>query len=444
LQQGYIRYGGQNDDLGWRGTTGAYHDNGLGDDSGERNPKDFTQRYVATGRGELKLKDNSLLTMTGGHTNASTGAANVGGKRRWKYQYMTLGWEKKLEDGSDFAIRWFESWYDRSIPRNQDRITREDMIELQHNFISGAHDIVWGADYIRDTMHVNPISPKTDIANPDDFANDQASIYIQDEITPAKDLWFTLGGRLFHSEISHGDWAGIAALVWEMKPKHFIRAAISRAFRRPTLRDEFANEVQGSKLVSGNDDLRNEKLVSYELGYRGPLGEKAELNIEGFLNKHRYLIGQVGTKNNNKYYNLYSTLTYGVETAVDWRPFDWWLLRASHTYEHQTDEQELSSYSDGYMTVYAVPQHKVALTNRLYLDETTTLNTQFFWYDKYYSAAGNYVERFGRFDVRLAKKLWDDTAEVAFGVTNLQEHLHNEGVSEEIPRQFYAQFFYKF
>jgi hypothetical protein len=141
---------------------------------------------------------------------------------------------------------------------------------------------------------------------------------------------------------------------------------------------------------------------------------------------------------------LYGTLTYGVETAVDWRPFDWWLFRASHTYEHQTDEQELSSYSAGYMTIYSVPQHKVTMTNRLYLDETTTLNTQFFWYDTFYSASGDKVDPFGRFDVRLAKKLWDNTAEVAVGVTNLQEHLHDEGAGEGIPRQFYVQFFYKF
>ena len=65
-------------------------------------------------------------------------------------------------------------------------------------------------------------------------------------------------------------------------------------------------------------------------------------------------------------------------------------------------------------------------------------------YDTNFDPSGVKVDPFGRFDVRLAKKLWDDSAEVAVGVTNLQEHLHNEGVSEEIPRQFYVQFFYKF
>jgi len=444
LYQGYLRYGGEAENMFARGTGGYFHNNGLGTHGGNQNPKDYTRKYVMTGRSDITLDDSSYLTVSGGHNDATTGNAGKGGKRRWIYDYMGLYYDKKLANGSDLAIRWFESWYDRRISGSEERISREDMIELEHRFDTGPHSIVWGADYVRDTYHANPLLPKTDIANPDDFANDQVSIYIQDEITLAKDMWLTLGYRAQHNEITHYDWAGITALVWEIKPKHFLRAAVQKSFRRPTLAEEFSNSGSGANFVKGNDDLWNERLISYELGYRRPLGERAELNVEGFVNKHSNLIGQIGANKNNQYFNTYDTTTYGVETAVDWKPYDWWLLRASHTYEHQTDRTELSDLDLGKISVYAVPKHKVTLLNRFYLDDDTTINTQLYWYDTQLTTAGDKIDPYPRFDIRASREFWDDTAELAVGVTNLQHHMHTEGAGQKVPRQIYFQFFYYF
>jgi outer membrane receptor for ferrienterochelin and colicin len=61
---------------------------------------------------------------------------------------------------------------------------------------------------------------------------------------------------------------------------------------------------------------------------------------------------------------------------------------------------------------------------------------------------------FWRLDVRLARSIWKDTAELAIGVDNLIDQSHNEGGTvwsgtetkrTEVPgRLFYFQFFYKF
>lgn len=443
LQQGYIRYGGTSGPLMWRGTVGGFHDNGLGIDHGEAYD-DEHQKFMATGMFELKLSDDKVLTFSGGHSGNNVGNGDNVTERRFRYQYMNMSLEQILSDDSKLAVRWFESFYDRDIPDNQDRRTREDMIEVEHSFVSDIHSIVWGADYIRDTMHMRPLGTYTDIANPDDFSNDQVSMFIQDEITLADNLWFTVGGRLHHNELTHGDWAGIAALVWEVKPKHFLRGAVSRSFRRPTLREEFAYEHKGANLVEGNEDLWNETLTSYELGYRGQLADNFELNIEGFVNEHEDLIGQIGTNKNNDYFNTYDTRTYGVETAFNWKPYKWWLVRGFHVYEHQTDEKELGDLDIGKISVYSVPQHKVGLTNRFYLDNSTTLNTQLYWYDTFFDPGETRVDPFCRFDVRLAKRIWNNNAEIALGFTNLTDHFHDEGASAEIARQFYVQFFYEF
>lgn len=443
LQQGYIRYGGTNGPLTWRSTVGGFHDNGLGIEHGEAYD-DENRKFMATGLFELKLSDDKVLTFSGGHSGNNVGNGDNVTERRFRYQYMNMSLEQMLSDDSKLAIRWFESFYDRDIPATQDRRTREDMIEIEHSFVSDNHGIVWGADYIRDTMHMRPLGTYTDIANPDDFRNDQASIFIQDEITLADNLWFTVGGRLHHNELTHGDWAGIAALVWEVKPKHFIRGAVSRSFRRPTLREEFAYEENGANVIRGNEDLWNETLTSYELGYRGQLAENLELNVEGFVNEHDNLIGQIGAKKDNDYFNTYDTRTYGVETAFNWKPYQWWLVRGFHVYEHQTDENKLGDLDIGKISVYSVPKHKTGLTNRFYLDKSTTLNTQLYWYDTYFNPGAKRVDPYCRFDVRLAKRIWNNSAEVALGFTNLTDHFHNEGASAEVARQFYIQFFYEF
>ncbi|MHC4196121.1 MAG: hypothetical protein ACYSQZ_09350 [Planctomycetota bacterium] len=125
-------------------------------------------------------------------------------------------------------------------------------------------------------------------------------------------------------------------------------------------------------------------------------------------------------------------------------------MRLAHSYEHQTDESTLNDNAVGRLVALTVPKHKLGLTNRFYLDKSTTINTALFWSDKYF----NYkkppnaakIDPYFRFDVRLARRIWNDSAEVAFGVTNLTDHFHIEGGEHEsqVPRQIYAQFFYKF
>ena len=446
LQEGYIRLGLTDGPLAWRGTAGAFHDTGFGGNHGD-DVTDYHQSFMSTGRADLKLADDTELIFSGGHRFSTMPGASQTDIQKHSMQYMNLLWQRKLANDSLLQLRWSENFYKRRAI-TFDLQTREDMLEIQHNFTRDAHSIVWGADYTRDNYDTatGPNHTQTDAADPDSFTNDQVSGFIEDEIALAKNLWLTVGTRLYYGELARYDWAGRTALVWEAAPKHFFRAAISKSFRRPLLAEEFVHRVvDGSVTRSGNESLANEKLIAYELGYRGLLRKNLELNIEGFINKHSNLIGL----KSNKYESVLDTTTYGIETAIDFRPYDWWLVRGFHVYEHQTDENRLNATNID-VKVYTVPQHKVGLTNRFYLDDSTTINTQLFWSDAFFDrkapATRNMIEPYFRFDIRLAKKIWNDSAELAFGVTNLTEHFHYEGSSDlsEVPRQFYFQFFYKF
>ncbi|MBW8035081.1 MAG: TonB-dependent receptor plug domain-containing protein [Planctomycetes bacterium] len=435
-QEGFIRYGGTEGPLSWRGTTGAFHDNGFGLNRGNDNT-DYVQSFQSTGLGEVKLNDGSILSLSGGHKFFSYGTGSSGSKHR-SMQYTNLIWDKELDEDNSIQMRWSETYFKRDN-LTQNIWTREDMLEFKHIAQRGIHNIVWGADYTRDAVRTRTTT--TDILSPDRFRNDQASAYIQDEIALRDDLWLTLGYRGHHNELSHYDWAGNVALVHEIVPKHFLKAAVSRSFKRPSFLEEFADKSN----ERGNQNLRNEKLLAYEIGYRGQLRDNLELNVEGFINEHEDLIAKVSSLS-NRYYNVHDITTYGLETAIDWRPKDWWLVRGFHVYEHQTEENKINVTATGKLGMNPVPQNKVGLTNRFYLDDKTTLNTRMFWTDTYGDSSGNRIPRFLRVDFRLAKKIWDDNAEIALGVNNLTNGNHYEGgtLGAEVPRIVYAQFFLKF
>ncbi|MFQ6034934.1 MAG: TonB-dependent receptor plug domain-containing protein [Sedimentisphaerales bacterium] len=420
FEQGLLRFGGTNGPLSWRGTMGGLDH---GDD-----PEHSHRAFQATGRADLKLGNDMTLTFSGGHQNST------GDHGPHSMQYINSIWQKKLEEGSSIQIRWSESFHhDRFEALMR---TREDMLEIQHHFTSDIHSIVWGADYTRDTGH-------TKHWRPDSFANDQASAFIEDEIALADNLWLTIGNRQHYNELTHHDWAGRVVLIWKIAPEHFIRWAVSKSFRRPLFSEEFDYRDNGKTL--GNDSLRNERLVSYELGYRGKLKDNLELNVEGFVNRHKDLIAKKGS-NPAIWNNVLDVTTYGIETAINSKPFDWWLVRGFHAYEHQTDEKNLNDSDTGELSVWTIPKHKVGLTNRFYLDKSTILNTQLYWSDTFFSNKhpGETVVPYFRFDIRLGKTFWNGNAELALGINNITDQSHSEGGDYKVPRQIYFQFFYKF
>jgi len=450
LQQGYLRYGGSEKNLDWRASVGADHDNGFGSDRGNA-VKDYTQDFASTGRIDYTINEQTTLSLWGGHKNTTN--YWIADRLRNRVQYYNLLLTREFDDDSVLRLRWAESFFKWRCFLLKMR-TRKSFLELQYNFTRDNHNFVCGIDYTKDKFATGGVL-WSDYTDPDHFVNDQANTFIEDEITLADNLWLTIGARWHYDEVCHYDWAGRTALVWEVAPKHFLRAAVSRAFRKPQLAEVFSHQADGAHVfVQGNENLLNERLISYELGYRGQWADNLEMNVEGFLNKHENLIARtdIGTWP-QVIDNMHDITTYGVETSIDWRPYDWWLVRASHTYEHQTEENEMNRWPDNWFIAMTVPHHKLALTNRFYLDDSTTLNTQLYWCDTFYNYNINSghqhpdrIDPYLTFDIRLARKIWNDKAELAFGVKNLTEHFHYEGSDDgsEVPRQVYFQFFYKF
>lgn len=475
LLHSFLRYGGQTGNISWRAMLGHLADDGFARENGVRIQDDY-RAFQSTGRVEVNWGQDTTLTLTGGHQNAHSNNETL--------DYFNVQWEKRLDDDSVWQVRWTESYIFRDDCTNYysssnnllynraDIRSREEIVEIQHNFHAGRHNVVWGADFTRDVYRSSPRNEQPNTI-PEDVENNQGSIFVEDEITLTDTLWYTIGYRAHYNQLTHFDWAANTALVWEFAPRHFLRGAAARAFRRPTLWQMFrAGPIKYSGYHiegEGNDSLENETMVSYEIGYRGQWSDHLWVNLEGYLNKDKdmmalrkglvqesqpWLPGSDWVESDwyDHWDNIYDVTTYGLESSIEWEPTQWWLLRAFHTYLHQTNRNELTNWRTGETGIILSPKHRVGLTNRFKLDETTSLNTQLYWTD----AATPYPEYihgkpFWRLDIRLARRLWNDRAEIAAGAMNLLDRNHYEGGYDwgtnrynEVPRQFYVEFFCKF
>ncbi len=481
LRQSLVRYGGGTRPFSWRTTLGGFYEDGFVRENGIRVFDDY-EAFQATGRAEWTPDEDTTLIFSGGHQNAWS--------NNEKLQYLNLLWEKRIDEENTLQFRWTESyiWRDKvtnyfsgsndAMYNRADIRSREEIFEFQHNWLHDNHHIVWGIDYTRDVYRSSPLDDQYNTV-PEDFVNDQASAFIEDEIELTENLWLTLGYRGFYNEMTHFDWAGSVSMVWQPAPKHFLRAGVSRAFRRPTFWQMYRCgplKYEGTEgfpdgvilIGEGNDSLENEEMISYEIGYRGQLRENLSMNIEGYINKDNDMIALnkaltqetltwpsspwSDTDWYDQYNNVYDVTTWGVETSLEWRPADWWLLRGFHAYIHQTKRNELTNWRTGETGIILSPKHRVGLTNRFKLDETTTLNTQLYWTDTV-TPYHEYIqgEPVWRLDIRLARRFLSDRAEIAVGALGLLSRSHYEGGYDwgtnkynEVPRQYYVQFFYAF
>ena len=105
--------------------------------------------------------------------------------------------------------------------------------------------------------------------------------FVQEEWQPIKPLTFTASYRLDRHPLLDNGKPGYAhsprvALVWVPAEGHALRASFATAFRAPTFLESYTNlatpipGVNGaSVLTQGERALRPERLLSFELGYRG-------------------------------------------------------------------------------------------------------------------------------------------------------------------------------
>ncbi len=127
-----------------------------------------------------------------------------------------------------------------------------------------------------------------------------------------------------------------------------FRASYGKSFRAPTLSERF---IRDAGLFTGipNPALDKETMTAYEVGVFKQFSDKVSLDIAGYLNDYNNLIESiitpVGSGGTFIYRNITKARIYGVETSLNYRPSNDWLLNATYTYMNAKNRSYVAGQS---------------------------------------------------------------------------------------------------
>ena len=453
-----VRYGGKMHDNGYFRIYGKYFER---DNFIERDESRGSDEWDAL-RAGVRLDWNDSFTIlgeifdgdSGGRINTVTFTSpysqiieddikNSGG-------HVLLRWDKYISDTSDLSAQFY---YDRLEYEFSLLGTEVDTfdIDIQHRFPLGERqEIIWGLGY----RYIQDDITNTDILSltPDDDEYDLISAFIQDEISFLdKTLHFIIGSKFEHNDFTGFEIQPNMRILWSPKDRYSVWASVSRAVRTPNrVEDGFkidnAVKPAGSLLpvfpgagvvrILGNRDFDSEDLLAFELGVRSWFRDNLSIDVAAYYNIYDNLRDQTAgvpfvdpsfspavlilpyVNNNNM-----DGETFGIELAADYRPFEWWKLKAAYTY------LQINLHTDGILTLGqekseegSSPHNQISLRSTMDLKKNFELDL---WGRYVDNLTGQNIGSYITMDARLAWKP-SKIVEVAVVGQNLFDKSHPE------------------
>lgn len=262
-------------------------------------------------------------------------------------------WRRDLPNEADLYLQAFWAHDDRTGPNFGEMRDTFDVDFLHRTPPTRWQQFTYGVG-----ARWSPSSTQQTIPT-DNFipASETESIYsgfLQEDVKFVPDrLALTLGSKLEHNSYTGFEYEPSGRLLFTPRDDQSLWASISRAVRIPDRVDEnidvdvYLAPVWGE--IVGNRNLRAERLVAYEGGYRGLWGKRIYFTAAGFHNVYDDLIAQgapfLGTATTPpfppgslligfQYRNGIRGTTDGFELAPEWQPLSWWRFKAAWSYLH--------------------------------------------------------------------------------------------------------------
>lgn len=247
------------------------------------------------------------------------------------------------------------------------------------SIIGGAPRTLESKDFILDTKFVAPIGERhissigaqythsklRDGIAVDEFKQESAAIFAENEWRIIDDLALTLGGRYDRHQAFGGHFSPRAYLVWNTTDHWTLKGGVSKGYKTPDLNDLHSgiNGVtsQGEVITIGNPDLKPEESTSTELAayFDNLAGFNANVTVFHNAFKDKITSGDpianplclnnpatsstpAGTCSQS--INVDDAVTKGVELAALWYFTDDWSIKGNYTY---TDSEQKSGDNKG-------------------------------------------------------------------------------------------------
>lgn len=394
------------------------------------------------------------------------------GELKGNFDYLQLNWgysKIKLRtflSKQDSDMKWLETG------EKQRWLTMTYDSEFQHSLdFWKRNSLIWGVNYRYNTVNKNDIIP-------DDYTQNLWAVFLEDEFKITDKLKLTLGGRYDYHPLVKEHFSPRGSLFYSPVKDHIFRFSVSNAFRNPTFIDSYIYdetqttmllppplppiEVPYSIIIKGNDDLKSEGIISYELGYGMTLFNRLKSNLNLFYNEYTdflgwsvdytyYEAGELGFLHPGGTIPKIVTASrqnegeawgVGGEIGIDILITGWLSGWANYSY------QEITELVNGEESIRSEdPRNKVNAGLKTKFENGISAGLFAHWVDE------TRVDDYLIINTRAGYAFWEDKAEVSLAIFNLIDKKHYEYPpeldsadigSDKIGRKITASLNYKF
>jgi iron complex outermembrane receptor protein len=249
---------------------------------------------------------------------------------------LTGHWSRDLGPDTDLRVT---SYYDYTSKRfGTGYYERRHTAAASGKFRTrrGAHDLQLGTDVLVSRDHV---IAQTIYLDPPRRTFKSASLFAHDTFSLVPEhVHVTVGAQALHTNFSGWEVQPTVRAAWTPTPRTTGWAAVSRAVRTPIRVDEDLTFVLGNTpLFFGNDNLKSERVIAYELGTRFRLNERLAVTVSGFLNAYNDVRSYESTTSTFRalpwtFGNTTNVDSSGFESLVLFQPTAWMFVKATYRY----------------------------------------------------------------------------------------------------------------
>ncbi len=254
-------------------------------------------------------------------------------------------------------------------------------------------------------------------------------VFLQDEYSPLNNLTVTVGASVDTHPQAGVHFAPRGSIVYSPWDGHILRASISRAFRNPSVLENFINFGILTGLpapanvitIRGDRNARAEEITSYEIGYQARFFQRLKARVDLFYNRlDNMSTGPVPTGAQQvSILNGGGGSMYGGEVGLEFLLWDWLLGYMNYSYQDR-------DVSDSRVLGMA-PRHKGNLGLNFILPKGFEAD---FGVTSVGESSGfpGQVGPHTTVNLRLGYqfKLWGSDGRITFGAANLLNDRHRE------------------
>ncbi|MBV8844178.1 MAG: TonB-dependent receptor [Bryobacterales bacterium] len=290
--------------------------------------------------------------------------ANVDGTADLSGGNVLARWTRKLQGDDSLQIQAYYDRTNRHEPNlGEDRDTY-DIDYIQHTAVGGRNRLIYGLGARASYGHFEEVASGL-IFYPYNRLDYLGSAFFQDELILINNkLSVTFGTKLLKTNFTNFQFEPSIRLLYTPSEKHTIWASFTHSLRAPSRSERefylssflgYSSGLEYFARFNANPAFADEQLNGYELGYRTLLSKSLYIDIAGFVNHYHDLFSldlegapYVETSlpfpdpdsNSTPPHlllpaqfrnDLYGD-TQGFEIAPEWRPVDFWRLRATYSY----------------------------------------------------------------------------------------------------------------